>query len=62
MYPDASRCQTIKTPDSGLPGRPIVKAQQNIFADYNSNKQAPNSTFNNNQSHLSVNPSVHQGR
>ncbi|CAH8508613.1 unnamed protein product [Schistosoma curassoni] len=60
LYPDASRCQTIKTPDSGLPGRPIVKAQQNIFADYNSNKQAPNSTFNNNQSHLSVNPSVHQ--
>ncbi|RTG84570.1 eukaryotic translation initiation factor 4E transporter [Schistosoma bovis] len=60
LYPDASRFQTIKTPDSGLPGRPIVKAQQNIFADYNSNKQAPNSTFNNNQSHLSVNPSVHQ--
>ncbi|CAH8508014.1 unnamed protein product [Schistosoma margrebowiei] len=60
LYPDASRFQAIKTPDSGLPGRPIVKAQQNIFADYNSNKQAPNSTFNNSQSHLSVNPSVHQ--
>ncbi|CAI2726361.1 unnamed protein product, partial [Schistosoma spindalis] len=60
LYPDASRLQTIKTPDSGLPGRPIVKAQQNVLSDYNSNGQAPNSTFNNTQSHLSVNPSVHQ--
>ncbi|XP_018650298.1 hypothetical protein Smp_103810.1 [Schistosoma mansoni] len=60
LYPDVSRFQTIKTPDSGLLGRPIVKAQQNVLSSYNSNEQAPNSTFFTNQGHGSVNSSLYQ--
>ncbi|KAK4469251.1 hypothetical protein MN116_006822 [Schistosoma mekongi] len=59
FYPDASRLQPTITSDSGLPRRPIVKAQQD-FCTFTPNQMASSSIFNANHSNMSVNSSIHQ--
>ncbi|KAH8859771.1 eukaryotic translation initiation factor 4E transporter [Schistosoma japonicum] len=61
FYPDASRLQPTITSDSGLPRRPIVKAQQDVFSSLNPNQMASSSIFNANHNNMLMNSSIHQG-